>query len=409
MKNRAFVCDPVCALPYGHNVVGLKYFSDAIKPFFNEVISIASRNLSENISINYGFKREFDFYYHKHIKLDNLDDSTWDIPRSYSGRDTMLELATRDVGKIFTKYGISPNDSVVFPCVDYYGAMGLLDTLRKLKPNDTPSTYFRFIGVMENATLFGGNGLITLSKEIEVALNDGYKIKLCAETPAYADHLAGILGITVRVVPYPVHSEFVGSNTSVSADEKEKTKETSNSRIFNIACPGSARFDKGYLSLLEIFTNVRRRDPKQTIKFVTQSLPVLEGLQYTNYTNQLYATPGVKLLPSSVTEELMNTIYQQSNLVLLPYDTKIYAHRGSAVFMECISRGIPVVALNGSAFCKQIEYYGAGSVVPKISDFIDEIFRYRDMPSSYISLRMLQARHRYSVDSESAIADWIET
>jgi len=406
MKARAFVCDPVCALPYGHNVVGLKYFSDAIKPFFCDIITIASRSLSEHIALSYGFEREFDFYYHKYINLDKRDDSVLGIPR-HLGRDTILELATRDVGNIITKYGISTNDSVVFPCVDYYGAMGLLAALRKLKPENAPTSYFRFIGVMENATSFGGNGLITLSKEIVVALNDGYKIRLCAETPAYADHLAEVLGVTISVVPYPVHAELVRPDVCPSADEKAETKKDADNRVFNVACPGSARFDKGYLSLLEIFTNVRRRDPKQTIKFVTQMLPISEALPYANYTNQLYATPGVKLLSSSVTEEEMNALYQQSNLVLLPYDSATYAYRGSAVFMECISRGIPVIALGGSAFCRQIEYYGAGIVVSSIGEFIEHIFRYRDMPSKTLSTKMLQARHRYSVDSDSAIADWI--
>lgn len=406
MKSRAFVCDPVCALPYGHNVVGLKYFSDAIKSFFVDVIPIASKSLPEQISLNYGFEREFEFYYHKHIKVDETDSLSIDISQR-RGRDEMLRSAIRDVGSIFTKYGISRSDSVVFPCVDYYGAMGLLATLRKLGPGHAPTAYFRFIGVMENATSYGGNGMTTLSREIAVALKDGYKIRLCTETPAYADHLAQVLGITVSVVPYPVHAEFVRPDEYTSISEEGEAKKDANDRVFNVACPGSARLDKGYLSLLEIFTNVRLRDPRQTIKFVTQTLPISEALPYANYTSQLYAIPGVKLLPSSVTEEEMNTLYKQSNLVLLPYDPATYAYRGSAVFMECISRGIPVVALAGSAFCKQIDYYGAGTVVSRIGELAEHIFRYRDMLPGSISARMLQARHRYSVDSASALAHWI--
>lgn len=406
MKSRAFVCDPVCALPYGHNVVGLKYFADAMKPFFGEIIPIASKNLPENISITYGFEREFNFYYHKFIKLDKINTFATDIPQ-HRGHDTILEVAERDIAKIFTKYHISTNDAVVFPCADYYGVMGILTVLRKLNPANSPTAYFRFIGVMENATSFGGNGLTILCKEISVALNDGYKIRLCAETPAYADHVAEVLGITISVVPYPVHAEFDRSGTCPVADERGMASKEANNRVFNIACPGSARFDKGYLSLLEIFTNIRRRDPKQTVKFVTQTLPISDALQYTNYTNQLYATPGVKLLPSAVSEEEMNILYKQTDLVILPYDSVIYKYRGSAVFMECISRGIPVIALGGSAFCSQIDYYGAGTVISNVGELIEYVFRYRDMPSKTLSARMSQARHRYSVDSDSAITNWI--
>lgn len=407
MKSRAFVCDPVCALPYGHNVVGLKYFSDAIRPFWGDIIPIASKNLPEQISLNYGFEREFNFYYHKHIKVNEAEGSDLSprIPLRFGG-DAMLELAIRDIDNIFGKYAVSAKDSVVFPCVDYYGAMGLLSVLRKLKPENAPSVYFRFIGVMENVTLYGGNGLITLSKKIVTALKDGYKIRLSAETPAYADHLAGVLGIMVSVVPYPVHAEFVQSDSHQSSDDEAGTL-IGDQRVFTVACPGSARLDKGYLNLFEIFASVRRRDPKQTIKFITQTLPVSQALAYANYTNQLYAMPGVRLLPGAVSEDEMNTLYKFSNLVLLPYDPTVYAYRGSAVFMECISRGIPVIGLAGSAFCKQIDYYGSGSVVSSIGEFTEYIFSYRDMSARSISSGMLQARHRYSVDSESGITNWI--
>ena len=406
MKRRAFVCDPVCAMPYGHNVVGLKYFSDAIKPFFDDIIPIASRSLPEQISLKYGFEREFDFYYHNHINIGMIDSLSTELPQ-HIGQDVMLVRAIRDAGNVFAKYDISEKDSVIFPCVDYYGAMGLLATFRTLSPECAPTAYFRLIGVMENATFYGGNGLTSLSREIAAALKDGYQIKLCAETPVYADYLAEVLDITINVVPYPVHAEFVRSDAYQCAEEKAETKKVEEDRAFIVACPGSARIDKGYLSLLEILTNVRRRDPKLTIKFVAQTLPISEALQYVNYTNQLYGIPGVKLLSSSVTEEEMNALYKQSSLVLLPYDQATYAYRGSAVFMECISRGIPVIALAGSAFCKQIEYYGAGTVVSSIGEFVEEIFRYRDIPSRTISVRMRQARHRYAVDSTTAIANWI--
>ncbi|MBU0499534.1 MAG: hypothetical protein KJ558_06985 [Gammaproteobacteria bacterium] len=407
MKSRAFVCDPVCALPYGHNVVGLKYFSDAIRPFFGGIIPIASRSLLEKISLDYGFEREFDFYYHKHIKVGEAEDSNLSADLSQRlGGDAMLERAMRDVDNIFTKYAISAMDSVVFPCVDYYGAMGLLSILRKLKPENAPSVYFRFIGVMESATMHGGNGLIILSKKIATALKDGYKIRLSAETPAYADHLAEVLGVAVSVVTFPVHTDVARSNSHLKPDNEVEVLKDDH-RIFNVACPGSARVDKGYLSLLEIFSNFRRHDPRLTIKFVTQMLPISEALPYANYTNQLYAIPGVRLLPSAVTEDEMNALYKYSDLVLLPYDPTVYAYRGSAVFMECISRGIPVIGLAGAAFCKQIDYYGAGSVVSSICEFTEHIFRYRDMSARSISIGMLQARHRYAVDSASAITHWI--
>lgn len=407
MKSRAFVCDPVCALPYGHNVVGLKYFSDAISQFFGDTISLASKVLPHNVSITYGFEREFEFYYRKHIIIDDQDDHMDLLIRQYPGQDKMLEVALNDMFNIINKYQVSSNDSIVFPCVDYYGAMGLLVAMRKIGIENAPSAYLRFIGVMENATTFGSSGLVTLGAELVKAINDGFRIRLCAETPVYSDYLAEILQMPVSVVPYPVQGGFDLSHMFPNLNEKTKPMYDERYRIFNVASPGSARLDKGYLDLFQIFSNVRRHDPKQTIKFTTQTLPVSEAINYTKYTNQLYAIPGVKLLPSSVSEDEINLLYKHTSLVILPYDSVTYKNRGSAVFMECLSRGIPVIALEGSAFCTQINYYGAGAVVSSIDELVDHIFIYRDTPLKTIYNKMLQARHRYSVDSNSAILNWI--
>ncbi|NMW19100.1 MAG: glycosyltransferase [Chlorobiaceae bacterium] len=400
MRERAFICDPVCALPYGHNVVGLKYFSEASKPFYNTIIPIASTCLPEDIALKYGFERGFEFYYYNHINIDPINK----IPSAHSlssDYDLMIELAIQDMSTIYEKYVISENDALFFPCVDYYGAMAILELLYRISPPKTPFVYFRFIGVMENATSIGLSGLPKLLKDIKKMLAAGYKIKLCAETPRYADSLASDLATFVNVVPYPTHTDMIKKLTIIEGGGEEYKD------IFTVVCPGSARCDKGYLDLFDIFSTIRKIDPRQSIKFVVQGLPVADSLQHTSYTNQLYAIPGVKILHSTLSEEEMNELYSLSDLVLLPYDTAIYAFRGSAVFMECISRGIPVIALAGSAFCDQIIYYGAGSVVPEIGSFANEILQYRYVSKPTLITKMYQARHRYSIDADYAFIQWM--
>lgn len=400
MKDRVFVNDPVCALPYGHNVVGLKYFSDAVRPFFRNVVPIASIHLPNEIALKYGFERDFDFYYHEHISLDLPTERRGPHGRTSRGGDPMLHLALRDATAFFEKYAITAEDSIVYPCVDYYGAMGVLGLLERSAPVDAPTVYLRFIGVMENATSVGLPGLPGLVMQIKKMLARGHKIKLCAETPRYADYLARELASAVSVVPYPIHADMaqVSSPNDVGMSDRN---------VFRVSCPGSARLDKGYLTLLDIFSAIRRIDPKQSIRFVTQALAAADALQHTNYTNQLYAIPGVNILPSSISEEEMNDLYMGTDLVLLPYDPATYANRGSAVFMECISRGIPVVALAGSAFCDQIVYYGAGSVVPNPESLAKEILKFREASRKSILNAMTQARHRYSTDVNSNFVNWI--
>jgi glycosyltransferase involved in cell wall biosynthesis len=402
MKRRAFVLDPVCALPYGHNLVGLKYFSDAIKPFYETVVPIACRDLAADIASKYCFEREFSFYYHEHIKLGAKQQNGRPqiLPNQFIG-DARLRLAVTDTANIFNKYLVDSSDSLVFPCADYYGAMAVLEHLLDYSPDDAPTIFFRFIGVMENATSMGLPGLSRLMTELKKLLRGGYKIKTCAETPRYANNLAKQLNSVVSVVPYPTHSRVVKKDVGPQSQDAQEHDE------FVVVCPGSARLDKGYLALQGIFSAIRQRDPSHSVKFVTQSLPVSDALQHSRYTNQLYAIPGVLILPSTISEAQMNELYLKSDLVILPYDPLVYDYRGSAVFMECISRGIPVVALGGCAFSEQISYYGAGSIVAGIEDFADAILKYRQTPKDETHASMTQARHRYSIDADLAFNDWI--
>ncbi len=401
-NNRAFVCDPVCALPFGHNVLGLKYFSDAARPFFKKIFPLTSSFLPIKIRESYGFEAAFDFYYHKQLRL-GVPKSGNHTPLTPTGilQDPELAIAISDFAALFQKFSPTENDAIIFPSVDFYGAMGALKAVSKLDPSHSPVFYLRFIGVMENATSTGSAGLPRLLQEIRRLLVAGYKINICAETPLYANHLASELELPVGVVPYPPHSVTLTTN-DLDGLSKSRTP-----RVFTIACPGSSRIDKGYLSLKEIFSAIRRLDPDLTIHFILQSLPIDEALAHSHYTNQLYAIPGVNILPSSLTEAQMNAIYETSQLVILPYDFNIYRYRGSAVFMECLTRGIPVVALEGSAFCDQITYYTAGSVAKNIPDLISDVMFYYEKPRRATLLQMQQARYRYVADADASFAKWM--
>jgi len=401
--SRIFVCDPVCALPYGHNVLGLKYFSDFLKPSFPLVVPVASRHLPDDVAAKYGFEREFGFYYAKHIDIDTAaKDKTAYRSRSTRYSDDALSDATHDVRQLIAKFDLTRHDSIFYPCADYYGVIATLEVMREVGVDHAPSCFFRLIGVMENATASGEAGLPRVVSKIRKALTQGLRVAVCAETPRYADLLAEKLEIDVTVVAYPTNAALRASPVE-SGDGTASTDPAP----FNVICPGSARLDKGYLDLFQIFSSLRRVDPDLGIRFVTQSLPISEALNHWKYTNQLYAIPGTRLLSSGISEERMNELYETADLVLLPYDRRTYEYRGSAVFMECICRGIPVVALDGPAFCEQIRYYGAGSVLREVHEFPGEILRYRELSRQSRHLRSKQARHRYSFDADRALSQWI--
>lgn len=407
-RGRAFMCDPVCAQPFGHNVVGLKYFSDAVRTHFSEVLLLASHLLPESVRLEYGFVGAFDFYYHRQIDLGQPHRRPG-APRMARGQvlDVERRAAVEDFSNLFNKYGPNRNDAIIFPSVDYYGAIGTFTALENIAPSDAPAVYLRFIGVMENATSTGAPGLPLLLRQIEKLTLAGYAIHLCAETPRYADYLAREIGTPVTVVPYPPHGNADRSRSASMVGRDGTDKEEKPSRPFIVTCPGSSRLDKGYLSLGEIFSKTRALDTDLQIRFVTQGLPIHEALNHSRYTNQLYAIPGVHLLPSVLSEQQINDTYERTDLVLLPYDRSIYQYRGSAVFMECLARNVPVVALAGPAFCEQISYYGAGVVVNNIDEMVAEIIKHSEKRPTTTRIQLAQARHRYNIDASHAISSWL--
>jgi glycosyltransferase involved in cell wall biosynthesis len=402
MNRRAFVLDPVCALPYGHNVVGLKYFSDAIRPFFSSVICVAARALPEALAARYGFEREFNFYYHQHISVPHPARAARFTPQRASAinheQDLLLVDAIRDAKDLLAKFSIGATDVVMFPCIDYYGVMGMLHALHDRPLGEQPKLLLRFIGVMENAGADGDLGLRKLIRQIVVSRKRGTVVHICAETPRYANYLAEQIRASVDVVPYPPHA--IRQIDVLVADEPKD-------RTFIVACPGSARLDKGYLSLLEVFRAVQLRRPDGDVSFVTQTLPMSDALNHRRYTNQLYALPNVLLLPESITEEQMNRLYDTANLVLLPYDPATYKYRGSAVFMESVLRGIPVVALGGPAFAEQVDFYRAGTVVNSVAEFAEHILNAADRDMQQTRVSAMQACRRYMNDSSHAFGAWI--
>lgn len=385
---RAFVFDPVCAQPFGHNVLGLKYFSDKIGQYWPEVVPMAAMVLPRELARKYGFELEFGYYYQSVMPVKGGKSDGVAAP------EKLEEAATADAARILKKYAISADDAIVFPSVDYFGLVGLLNALDQVPPEAAPQIFLRFIGVMENATLGHGDGLARLSRQIARATALGLRVRLCAETPAYADHLAGVFRTRVDLVPYPIHA--------APAEEAAPR-----GGPFTVLCPGSSRLDKGYLQLYAIFSEIRRYDPTLQIRFRLQGLPPREAIHHTKYSNQLYAIPGVTILPTALSEEEMNAEYDNADLVLLPYDATTYRLRGSAVLMECISRGRPVIALDGSAFCDQVRYYGVGQVVDAVQDFAPAVVSAYEADPGSVHQQCLQAHHRFAADSEATFQRWL--
>lgn len=392
---RLFICDPVCAQTFGHNAAALDYFSRALSDRFSDVIPICCKHLPGHVVSLRKFRPLYEFYYHDYLPLTGVTPTYTTLSAPYDRYADEIEgVATLDADRLLDEYNVTASDCILFPSVDFYGVVGLLNALLRRPPASRPRLFLRFIGVMESASHSYRNPLAELIARIRDALNADVRISVGAETPRLSDELADMLEHDVTTVPYPDFHDLVPLPPHGP---------------FIVYCPGSARFDKGYLALLDICAAVRRKDPNLSIRFVAQTLRPRDTPHFAEYTSRLYAIPGVELLESSISDEEMRCQYVRSSLVLLPYDVSIYRNRGSAAMMEAACYGRPIITLRGSAFAEQVEWYRLGRVVDGVDDIAAAILSFSREERKVLERRASRARQKLMADGKAAYGTWLGT
>ncbi|WP_331314207.1 glycosyltransferase [Methylobacterium mesophilicum] len=350
---------------------------------------MAAKYIPEDIAAKNSILPFFEFYYNEFIPVLSASDDPVKMSGSHAQR---YALAMADIERLLDTYELGPSDVIFFPSIDFYSLAGLEACKDRFRQENSPRVLLRFIGVMENSSTAYKKPLNVALMYVRSLIDAGCKVSVSAETPIYADWLAGQLDTYVRVTPYgevrdpiPIHA----------------------GKEFHVICPGSARFDKGFLRLENIFKLVRIEDPDISIVFSTQILVDQQIASYQTYLSRLYACPGVQLLPSALENEEMDELYKKCDLVLLPYDPEIYKYRGSAVLMEAATVGRPVIATEDVGFVEQIRYYGLGIACADDASMAKQIVEYSAIPKDSRWKKSVQARNRFVDDMRGAFRDWI--
>ncbi|WP_144769331.1 glycosyltransferase family 4 protein [Methylobacterium dankookense] len=367
----------------------MRHYRHLLSEHYDNVHCLGTKYLDSKISVDNKIERFFDFYYNEFINVLSSDIDPVGLTDTH---ETRKLLAERDIGRLLSEYQFDQSDAIFFPSIDIYSLMGLSAHRSELSSDQSPKLLLRFIGVMENAAPAYRKPLSVALMHIRGLITAGCNISISAETPAYADWLARELDLCVHVTPYG------------ETREPLPLPETSD---FHVVCPGSARIDKGFLRLESIFRQVRILDPDINIRFTTQCLPDREITNYQTYLAKLYACPGVSILPSSLSNDEIDSLYLSSDLILLPYDANIYKFRGSAVLMESASIGRPVVTLDGSAFSDQVSYYGLGLNCSDNLEIARRIVEYSQTPKSVRWRQSIQARSRFITDMLGVYRNWV--
>lgn len=394
---RLFICDPICAQSFGHNLSALHYFQGFLAGEFyeTEIRCLVSKYLPENIEDTKGLNldRVFHHYYQSTIALENYDSSQEELSfkETASSYNYLENLAYDDILKLHGKYQFKASDRLFFPSVDFYSAQALLRFVEVLGPQKSPELYLRFIGVMENNSKYYTEPRSEIFHLLKRLRKKSYRIKVSAETPKYSDFIAERVDGDVSCLTYPAVGE------SYPLQE--------NSGSFKILCPGAQRRDKGFERIFNIAKTYLLENPDTQVEFFLQEA---RGKQYLNYNSQLYALPGMNLLASSITMEQMQSLYQQSHLILLPYDPAIYYLRGSAVLMEAISYGRLVLTSAHTAFSDQVRYYNNGAICKSDEDFARAIREFYDSNKKKMQRRAQQSKFRYETDCTHSYRSWFQ-
>ena len=393
---KALVCDPVCILSYGHAMPALNHYRRLLAHRFEEVHCLSSKAFPEELARENDFDRAFTFLYNAYIPVmsqNEFNQLVKDHPAfSDCYADPYERVATADAQYILSRYELTCEDTILMPGADFYGIIGFLNALATLPENLRPKIFIRLIGVLEGSTPFYDDPIGELCRRIGAATSAGLRVYLSAETPTYATYVNERTGLVTYVTPYPKTSERVPLPRT---------------EAFNILCAGSARLDKGFHFLLEIMQSVNAGLSERRVRLTTQTLPVNGNEAWDFYTSQLYGTSGVTLLEPVISSDFMHELYCACDIVLLPYDPGVYRLRGSAVMMEAAGVGRLCLALRGSAFSQQVEYYGLGEVVDSISEMPGAIRRMAALPRDRMEQRIDQARSRFFLDIDAAYSHWL--
>jgi len=394
VPRRMFICDPICVLPFGHNAPAMAYFRSFFAPDFDRIECCVGLPFAQSAAERYGFRKCFTYLYEGILPADDSGDAgalATDVDRPWPN-DAPSRVAKQDYLSLIQQEELGRSDVLFLPSADFYSIHGVLQALGEVSPLRSPAVLLRLIGVMENASHVVLEPLRHLCEAIEAARRAGHRILVAAETPVYANHLAASFDIEVAMLPYPLLAEAIPLPPA---------------KPFVVASAGSARFDKGFLDLMPIIRQVRRLDEGLDIEFRIQGLTDRQVVHHQSYTNQLYAMPGVVLLPAVLSDAEMRDLYAGCHAVLLPYEQSIYRLRGSAVLMEAIAYGRHTIARDSLGFSCQIDYYQNGALCSSNEAFAKAIIEAARLPHDVMQRRLTLARSRYQHDTASAYRVWM--
>jgi hypothetical protein len=384
-----YVIDPVCAQQAGHNLASMAKYRDYLTHLVPKkpIRLIASKLLDAGLGNRFSVSREFGFYYPKSSILTN--DAAIDVIYH-----NPYEEAISDLYKFWESNKLKSSDVVFYPSADYFTLVALCRLLSKIESASCPKIYLRLISVME----FGPSGtfesLRPILNSIKSYISKGFPIRISAESILYAERLSVELDLEVINTPVPPEHPLLPIEVN---------------QPFCVLSPGVGRADKGFDRLPDIIRLCQSRvERKNQIHFIVQSVSRGNIETHISTVCALYANPYVELYFDTLTENELANLFRRSSIVIMPYDTTTYEYRSSAILTEAVGYGRQVIALSGTGFSSEIEYFGLGRVCADDSGIASAINFYLGQSQEAIEIKARRARERYSKYVKEQYSSWLE-
>ncbi|GEM_PF-5600315 len=400
--SRAFVVDHMAAQPTAHHLHSVNIFSDCLSDRFDEVIPLVSKDLPANVEETEKVHRELYYPYNginetrclfsKFPKKRNafvsrcVQFSTRNMFYLFSkmlGKDVVLSKVEKDWRRIIRKYEINEADSIFFVNADSYGVLGFLHCLDGVPKSKRPAIHCRLINVYERYSFSSKSRSNFLLDKVNELMKKGFRVSVSAETPSYAKHLSDFFGKEVLELPYPL----------VKAWAPPRWEEGR----FLLASPGQGRGEKGYFELVEL----AKRFPH--LKIIAQSMRKIDPDYSKAYQDSLKKITNIELFPERISQNQIEKLQLDADVLLMLYDPQRYHQRGSAVYQEGVAFGRMVVCMDGAGAADWVKHYGNGVVAKNIDDVDRCLKQLMSLAKSEVVSITQRARERYEADFSFAL------
>jgi hypothetical protein len=260
-------------------------------------------------------------------------------PGAGVGRQSIYRLELRDLVKEFR---LGRRDHIVIPTTDHQILLAVLSIFASMAADELPRFHLRFSG--DDSFNIGGHpspmSFEDMLRWLRTKSLLKWRIVLYAETARLADWIEPIAGVRPALAPYPV---FAGLRPP------RATRRPSPS--LRIGYLGQARYNKGFDRLATILRGFEalRLEARCKGRYVPTASVIVHASPGSEKMVRVFEEAvqnlrlELELIDRAVNEEEYQQILDRIDILVLPYDIKVYARKGSGIAQEALMNAIPFV------------------------------------------------------------------